>query len=145
MCDSQVNCFGKVVGVTKDDVGEVVSVELRDGNPGSSRSSQRSEHQARRRYSYVGSAQQETAVELCQAAEPVDLASIGSPPLKTAGYDAVAYENGFKERTVVVEYPGLEKTTASYSSSALPGSREGAWRWCRTRCSPQSQSVWSSA
>ncbi len=31
---------------------------------------------------------------------------------------AVAHEHGVKERTVIVEYPSLEKATASYGSPA---------------------------
>jgi uncharacterized protein (DUF1330 family) len=34
------------------------------------------------------------------------------------GDAAVASEHGVKERTVVVEYPSLEKATAAYDSSA---------------------------
>ena len=34
------------------------------------------------------------------------------------GDAAVAREHGVKERTVVVEYPNLEKATAAYDSSA---------------------------
>jgi uncharacterized protein (DUF1330 family) len=34
------------------------------------------------------------------------------------GNPAAAYEQGLKERTVVTEYPSLEKATASYSSPA---------------------------
>jgi uncharacterized protein (DUF1330 family) len=34
------------------------------------------------------------------------------------GSPAVAYEHGLKERTVVTEYPSLEKATASYNSPA---------------------------
>ena len=34
------------------------------------------------------------------------------------GDAAVAREHGVKERTVVVEYPSLEKATAAYDSSA---------------------------
>jgi uncharacterized protein (DUF1330 family) len=32
------------------------------------------------------------------------------------GYAAAAFEHGLKERTVVVEYPSLEKAIAAYSS-----------------------------
>ena len=35
-----------------------------------------------------------------------------------SGDAAVAREQGLKERTVVVEYPSLEKTTAAYDSAA---------------------------
>lgn len=34
------------------------------------------------------------------------------------GKVAVAFEHGIKERTVVVEYPSLEKAVAAYSSPA---------------------------
>jgi uncharacterized protein (DUF1330 family) len=34
------------------------------------------------------------------------------------GSAADAYEHGVKERTVIVEYPSLEKATASYGSPA---------------------------
>jgi uncharacterized protein (DUF1330 family) len=34
------------------------------------------------------------------------------------GNPAVAYEHGLKERTVITEYPSLEKATASYGSPA---------------------------
>jgi uncharacterized protein (DUF1330 family) len=34
------------------------------------------------------------------------------------GNPAVAYENGLKERTVITEYPSLEKATDSYDSPA---------------------------
>jgi uncharacterized protein (DUF1330 family) len=34
------------------------------------------------------------------------------------GTPAVVYEDGLKERTVIIEYPSLEKATASYGSPA---------------------------
>jgi uncharacterized protein (DUF1330 family) len=34
------------------------------------------------------------------------------------GTPAVVYEDGLKERTVIIEYPNLEKATASYGSPA---------------------------
>jgi len=41
-----------------------------------------------------------------------------SAPALACGDAAVAREHGVKERTVVVEYPSLEKATAAYDSSA---------------------------
>jgi uncharacterized protein (DUF1330 family) len=43
------------------------------------------------------------------------------------GNAAVAREQGVEERTVVVEYPSLEKATAAYESG-LRGSIEGTRR-----------------
>ena len=45
------------------------------------------------------------------------------------GNAAVAREQGVKERTVVVEYPSLEKATAAYDSRRIRGSLKGTWRW----------------
>ena len=48
------------------------------------------------------------------------------------GDAAVAREQNFKERTVVVEYPSLEKATAAYGSAAyaeaLKALKDGAVR-----------------
>jgi len=38
--------------------------------------------------------------------------------LLARGNAAVVLEHGLKERTVIVEYPSLEKATAAYSSAA---------------------------
>ena len=43
------------------------------------------------------------------------------------GNAAVAREQGVKERTVVVEYPSLEKATAAYDSRRIRGSLKGTW------------------
>jgi uncharacterized protein (DUF1330 family) len=52
--------------------------------------------------------------------------------LLARGDAAVAREHGVKERTVVVEYPSLEKTTAAYDSAgyakALNALGDGAVR-----------------
>jgi uncharacterized protein (DUF1330 family) len=37
---------------------------------------------------------------------------------KAPGNPAVVYEDGLTERTVITEYPSLEKATASYGSPA---------------------------
>ena len=44
------------------------------------------------------------------------------------GNAAVAREQGVKERTVVVEYPGLEKATAAYDSPAYAEALEALGR-----------------
>jgi uncharacterized protein (DUF1330 family) len=41
------------------------------------------------------------------------------------GNAAVAREQGVKERTVVVEYPSLEKATAAYDRAAIGGKADG--------------------
>jgi hypothetical protein len=51
------------------------------------------------------------------------------------GNAAVAREQGIKERTVIVEYPSLEKATAALRQCGVRGSLEGARRWRGARFS----------
>ena len=51
------------------------------------------------------------------------------------GDAVVAREQGLKQRTVVVEYPSLEKATAAYDSRRIRGGLKGTRRRRRARCS----------
>ena len=51
------------------------------------------------------------------------------------GNAVVAREQGIKERTVIVEYPSLEKATAALRQCGVRGSLEGTRRWRGARFS----------
>ena len=45
-------------------------------------------------------------------------ATIRIPPKLARGNAAAAYERGLKERTLIIEFPSLEKATAAHDSPA---------------------------
>jgi uncharacterized protein (DUF1330 family) len=63
---------------------------------------------------------------------PAATAAFGARYL-ARGNAAAAYEHGLKERTVITEFPSLEKATR-LGKSCIRRSAEGAWRWCCARC-----------
>jgi uncharacterized protein (DUF1330 family) len=53
-----------------------------------------------------------------RAASPAAKRATRGARFLARGNPAVAFEHGLKERTVIAEYPSLEKATASYGSPA---------------------------